>query len=294
MTVLSPAPLMALAPRDLVSAWLLGFQSHNTRDAYRRDVESFTGFLEASGIFDSLDATRTLVDGWARTLEQRCRPASVARKLASLASFYQFAEDEGLIERSPVAGVRRPRVCSAPSTGLDREQLRMFVAAARASTARDTALALLLACNGLRVSEALGADVGHLSSERGHRTLHISRKGGATATVPLAPSTADAVDGYLAGREDGPLFVTSTGERLDRFQAARVVARIARLAGITKTVSPHTLRHGFVAAALDTGASLRDVQLAAGHQDPKTTTLYDQARANLDSHPTYAVTAAIA
>jgi integrase len=148
--------------------------------------------------------------------------------------------------------------------------------------------------NGLRVSEAAGADIEQLGLERGHRTLVITRKGGKIVTIPLAPRTARAIDLAVGERTEGPLFVTADGRRLDRHGAARIVSRVTRRAGIAKHVSPHTLRHAFITAALDVGVPLRDVQEAASHADPRTTMRYDRARTSLDRHATYIVAAFIA
>lgn len=144
----------------------------------------------------------------------------------------------------------------------------------------------LLALNGLRVSEATGADIEHLGLERGHPTLVITRKGGRVVTIALAPCTARAIDLAIGERVQGPLFVTAEGKRLDRHGAARVVRRVTRRAGIAKQVSPHTLRHAFIAAALDAGVPLRDVQEAASHADPRTTMRYDRARTSSTGTPT--------
>jgi hypothetical protein len=86
-------------------------------------------------------------------------------------------------------------------------------------------------------------------------------------TIPLAPRTARAID----ERTSGPLFLAGDGRRLDRHGAARIVRRVTRCAGIAKHVSPHTLRHAFITAALDAGVPLRDVREAASHADPRTT-----------------------
>ena len=96
-------------------------------------------------------------------------------------------------------------------------------------------------------------------------------------TVPLAPRTARAID-------------LAVGERT----AGRIIRTTARRAEITKNVTPHTLRHAFITAALDAGVSLRDVQEAASHADPRTTMRYDRARASLDRHATYIVAAYVA
>jgi integrase len=157
-----------------------------------------------------------------------------------------------------------------------------------------TALLSLLALNGLRISEALGADIERLGLERGHRTLTILRKGGKIATIPLAPRTAGAVDLAVGERSEGPVFLARDGAQLDRHAASRIVRRIARRAGICKLIGPHTLHHAIITAALDAGVARRDVQEAASHADPRTTMRYDRARVSLDRHATYIVSTFIA
>jgi integrase len=154
---------------------------------------------------------------------------------------------------------------------LDRNELGAMLVAAGLSPPPEHALLSLLALNGLRVSEATGADIEQLGLERGHRTLTITRKGGKVVTIPLAPRTARAIDLAIGERTGGPVFLAADGRRLDRHGAGRIVRKIARRAGITKAVTPHTLRHAFITAALDAGVPLRDVQEAASHADPRTT-----------------------
>jgi site-specific recombinase XerD len=243
---------------------------------------------------DPLAASRAHVDTWARSLAEidGRTPATVARKLSTVSGFYRYALNEDVVGRNPVTAVRRPKVGSdTQSTGLDRDELASLIAAARNDGPRTHALVLLLAMNGLRISEALEADASDLDTERGHRVLRITRKGGRRATVPLAPRTSEAIDTYLDGRTSGPLFATSTGARLDQPAVWRTLRRLAAVAVPAKAASlhPHDLRHAFVTLSLDAGASLRDVQDAAGHADPRTTRRYDRARYNLDRHPTYAL-----
>ena len=177
---------------------------------------------------------------------------------------------------------------------LDRNELGALLVAAGLGSPPEHALISLLALNGLRVSEATGADIEHLGLERGHRTLTITRKGGKVVTIPLAPRTARAVDLAIGERTEGPVFLAGDGRRLDRHGAGRIVRKVARRAGIGKTVTPHTLRHAFITAALDAGVPLRDVQEAASHADPRTTMRYDRARGSLDRHATYIVAAYVA
>jgi integrase/recombinase XerD len=176
------------------------------------------------------------------------------------------------------------------ATGLDRNEVGALLVAAGLGSPAGHALISLLALNGLRVSEATGADIESLGTERGHRTLAITRKGGKKAVIPLAPRTARAVDLAIAERCAGPIFTTTAGERLDRHGAGRVVRR----AGLAKKIGPHTLRHAFITAALDAGVPLRDVQEAASHADPRTTMRYDRARVSPDRHATCIVAAYIA
>ena len=200
--------------------------------------------------------------------------------------FYRYAVEEELLDHSPAAHVRRPR--------LDRNELGALLVAAGLGPPAEHALLSLLALNGLRVSEATGADIQALGVERGHRTLVITRKGGKVVTIPLAPRTARAIDLAIGERSEGPVLLAPDGRRLDRHGAARIVHRIARRAGIAKPIGPHTLTHGFITAALDADVPLRDVQEAASHADPRTTMRYDRARISLDRHATYIVAAFIA
>ena len=266
-----------------------------TRDAYALDLRQFTTWC-AEMHLRLLEAKRMHIEAFARELEARGRSrATIARRLCTVACFYRYAEQEGLIEHSPAVHVRRPRLdYESHAVGLDRNELGAMLVAAGLAGARDHALIALLAMNGLRVSEAIGADIEQLGLERGHRTLTVVRKGGKTVTMPMAPRTARTVDLAIGERLDGPILLGNDGERLDRHAAARIVRRVAKAAGINKRVGPHTLRHGFITAALDAGVPLRDVQEAASHADPRTTMRYDRARVSLDRHATYIVSTFIA
>lgn len=279
---------------DLAAAFLLGY-GPGTRASYGHDLRKWGAWLASHGLAP-LDAHRAHVEMWARQMEtEGLAPATIARRLSAIAGFYEYAVDEGLIVRSPVARVRRPRVSDeSPRLGLDREQMAAFLAAAEEAGPRAYALSCLLALNGLRISETLALDVDDLGEERGHRTIRLVRKGGKRHTAPIAPRTAEAIEALLDGREEGPIFQTRTGRRLDRHAAQKIVRRIARDAGIKIPISPHSLRHSFVTAALDAGVPLRGVQDAAGHADPRTTRRYDRGRYSLDRHATYAVAAAVA
>jgi integrase/recombinase XerD len=229
-------------------------------------------------------------------LEERGRArATVTRRPCTVAGFYRYVEEEGLLAVSPAVHVRRPRLdYESHAIGLDRNEVGALLVAAGMGPAIEHALVSVLALNGLRVSEATGANIEALGLERGHRTLTVVRKGGKIVTIPLAPRTARAIDLAIDERSEGPIVTGADGKRLDRHGAARIVRRVARRAGITKAIGPHTLRHAFITAALDAGVPLRDGQEAASHADPRTTMRYDRARVSLDRHATYIVSTFIA
>lgn len=277
-----------------IAGFLAGYGTA-TRSSYATDLRIYAQWCAEFGL-RLFEVQRSHLELFARSMEARGLMAStVARRLSTLASFYRYCEQEGHVERSPAAHLRRPKVDGESRTlGLDRNELSAFMVQAGIGTQRDHALASLLGLNGLRVSEALNADIDDLGFERGHHVLQIIRKGGKRATVPLAPRTARAVQLYIDGRTAGPIFLGEHGQRMDRHAADRTVKRLARRAGINKRISPHSLRHSFITAALDAGVALRDVQDAASHADPRTTMRYDRARHSLDRHATYVVAAFIA
>src|SRR3954467_7337684 len=169
--------------------------------------------------------------------------------------------------------VRRPKISEESQTlGLDRMELGAFIAQGAAAGAVDHALACLLGLLGLRVGEACGIDIEDLGFQRGHRTVTVLGKGSKLAVIPLPPRVARAVDHAAGDRPGGPLLLSRSGRRLDRHGATRIVRRLARPAGIPKHISPPPLPPTFTPAALDPGAPPRDVQIAARHADPRTTT----------------------
>jgi site-specific recombinase XerD len=301
MTATIPSTALATIQPDFTGAerlalagFLAGYRGL-TREAYTLDLRQFTAWCRARSL-PLFAVRRADIERFARDLEARGRArAAVTRRLCTIAVFYKYAVEEELLEHSPAAHVRRPRLdYVSHATALDRNELGALLAAAGLGPPAEHALISLLALNGLRVSEATDADIEHLGLERGHRTLVITRKGGKVVTIPLAPRTARAIDLAIGERAEGPLFVAADGRRLDRHGAGRIVCKVARRAGIAKTVTPHTLRHAFITAALDAGVPLRDVQEAASHADPRTTMRYDRARGSLDRHATYIVAAYIA
>ena len=249
-------PAFTDAERLALAGFLAGYRGL-TREACTLDLRQFTSWCRIRWL--SLFAVRRAgIETFARELEARGRArATVTRRLCAIAGSLQVRRRR----RAPGALARRARPPSPAGLRVARhrpgpQRARRAPVAAGLGPPGEHALISLLALNGLRVPEATGADIEQLGPERGHRTLVITRKGGKVVTIPLAPRTARAIDLAIGERTEGPLFVTADGRRLDRHGAARVVRRVSSRAGISKHVSPRTLRHAFITAALDAGVPL--------------------------------------
>jgi integrase/recombinase XerD len=277
----------------LAAAAFLARYRGRTLDAYRHDLRGFFQWANDLGL-DVLSATRPHIELYRVAMEERGLAAStIDRRLSTVCGYYRFAHIDGRIGSNPAQYVRRPKVPPSTARGLDRGELGTFLFTAERFDCAHAALAVLLGLNGLRVSEACGTNVEDLGFERGHRTLRIVGKGNKPALIPLVPRTARTIDLAIGELHEGPILRRHDGERLDRRTAHRWVRSIARRAGLG-AVHPHMLRAAFIMAALDAGVPLRDVQIAARHADPRTTTIYDHRRENFDRHAAYVVVAFVA
>jgi integrase/recombinase XerD len=299
---------------DVAHAWLLGYGG-STRATYADVLQAWGRWLREVGVDDPLTAHRSHVDLWVRWMGESAglAPATIVKRLAALSGYYRYALDEELIDRSPLTNVRRPRFNSPQKLGLSIDEWQAIRAAAletvaqaevrlaekssgqnrqrRDAAVRDHALLCLLFATGLRISEPLGADVADLSGELGMRTLRVTVKGGDELRVMVNRPASDALDSMLSGRDAGPLFLTSTGGRMDRFAAVKMIRRLAKAGGIDRPIGPHTFRHTFGRRARERGCDLRYVQAAMGHKDPATTARYDQGADDLRQHPGHALAA---
>jgi site-specific recombinase XerD len=293
---LTANPLAAAAPADpleeahVAAAAFLTRYHGRTLDAYRHDLQVFFQWAIDVGL-DVLTATRPQIELYVRALEERgLAPATIDRRLSTVCGFYRFAHIDGRIGSNPAQYVRRPKVHPSQARGLDRFELGRFLFAAELFDRAHAALAVLLGLNGLRVSEACSAKIEDLAFERGHRTLRIVGKGNKPAVIPIVPRTARTLDLAVGERKSGPILVRRDGQVLDRRTAHRWVRSVGKRAGLG-FVHPHMLRSAFIMAALDAGVPLREVQIAARHADPRTTTVYDHRRQDFDKHAAYVVVA---
>lgn len=148
----------------------------------------------------------------------------------------------------------------------------------------------------LRASEAANVRVeDYRETVRGHRVLHLVGKGNKPATMPLTIPVLRALEAARGEREQGPLILRPlSANPVNRNDVHRMVRRIAKDAGLTKNIHPHSLRHAAITNALDAGVPLRDAQILARHADPRTTEHYDRNRHSLDRHGVHILTAYVA
>jgi integrase/recombinase XerD len=264
----------------LWAAWLSeGDYTQQTMEGYAREAAEWLGWLGPDR--DLHDVTRADVLRWMASLRAKRRaPATVARKVSAVLSYYSWAEDNGLIEVVP-RPKKMPKVKTDPvrRLGLPLEQVGALVGASEPGLER--ALVTLLAFTGVRVSEAVGLDVGDVRWVQGHRVLYVLGKGGKPRTPPLTDRAWRPMQEYLGERTAGALLLGVRGERLTRRQAWRIVSRLGQRCGIR--VHPHLFRHSAaVLMAKHDGASMKQVSVALGHKDIKTTAIYLEGMAALD------------
>jgi site-specific recombinase XerD len=247
---------------------------------------------------DPLSLGRAEIERYVRWLQEvrRHQPSTVSRRLWVVVGFYRVCIIDQILVHSPAGYVRRPPMpTDSPTLGLGHLQFEALLTTARLSANNDFALIAMLGLLGLRIFEACGANIADLGEEHGHRVLKVRGKGDKTVLIPLPPAVARAIECAVEGREQGPILRNLHGRRMDRHAATRRLQRLSATAGIRMPrMHPHMLRHTFVTTMLDAGVSLRDVQIAARHADPRTTMRYDRARRNLDRHPNYILAAYMA
>ena len=260
----------------------------NTLSSYRRDLARYDEFLASLGI-DELDAiTEATVAAFLVGLREGSEghpplsATSAARTVVAVRGFHKFAVSDGLATADPAAAVKPPTPAKRLPKALPLSDVEAILEAAGAPQTvlalRDRALLEVLYGTGARISEAVGLDVDDLDTVDG--TVLLRGKGGKERLVPVGGYARDAVAAYLTrarlelGAGGPAMFLNSRGGRLSRQSAWTVLVRAAERAGVSASVSPHTLRHSFATHLLDGGADVRVVQELLGHASVTTTQVY--------------------
>lgn len=208
--------------------------------------------------------------------------STIARKLATLRSFYKFLVRCEIIEASPVSVIRTPRQDKRLPKCLDIEQVDALLSAPDTSTllgARDKAILETIYSGGLRIGELVSLNIEDL--DEFSEALRIRGKGKKERLTPLGSKAIDAIDAYMQMRRNvfeapkrGPLFVNKFGNRISARSVRRKFDTYHQMAGIPTHISPHVLRHSFATHMLNAGADLRSVQEMLGHESLSTTQIY--------------------
>ena len=265
----------------------------NTLTSYRRDLRRYQEYLAEAGIEDLRSISEATVSGFLVRLREGgdahppLSPTSAARTVVAVRGFHRFAVRDGLTDLDPAGAVKPPTPAKRLPKALPLADVEAILEASGAAgttlALRDRALLEVLYGTGARISEAVGLDVDDLDPVDG--VVLLRGKGGKERLVPVGSYAREAVDAYLVrGRPElvsaaargtgGALFLNARGGRLSRQSAWAVLVRAAERAGVTRDVSPHTLRHSFATHLLDGGADVRVVQELLGHASVTTTQVY--------------------
>jgi integrase/recombinase XerC len=240
--------------------------------------------------------------------EQNYSPATMARKIATLRSFYKWAHRNGFASSNPMTLIRTPRQSKRLPKAITVDQVERLLSAPSENDVlgrRDRAMLETLYSTGIRVSELVGLNHDDLDME--HEAMHVRGKGRKERIVPLGSHALGAIRRYIemmandskfapiwAQRKEGvsiPLFLNKHGKRLSSRSVRRKLDKYLRGVGLDPSISPHTLRHSFATHLLENGADLRSVQELLGHQSLSTTQVYTHLstsrveEAYKDAHP---------
>ncbi|MFC6162581.1 site-specific tyrosine recombinase XerD [Kribbella jiaozuonensis] len=266
----------------------------NTLASYRRDLRRYDGYLASAGVDDLGRITEAVVSDFLMRLREGdadhppLTASSAGRTVVAVRGFHKFCVREGLAAVDPAAAVKPPVPPQRLPKALSVDEVTRILTAAAGAEAepavlatRDAALLEFLYGTGARISEAVGLDVDDIDLDAG--AVLLRGKGSKERVVPVGSYARDALSAYQVrgrpdlvsrGRGTHALFLNARGGRLSRQSAWTVLRRAAQRAGISKEISPHTLRHSYATHLLDGGADVRVVQELLGHASVTTTQVY--------------------
>lgn len=263
--------------------WMERGLAKHTLAAYGSDLRSVSAWLAKRGSGLTHAARGELLAYLAERVQQGFQPRSAARLLSSLRRFYQYMVREGRLQEDPSALIDSPRLGRNLPDTLTESDVEALLQVPRSEDAlglRDRAMLELLYACGLRVSELVLLRMDQINVRRG--VVQVSGKGGKERLIPMGEESVAWVERYMTqarpelaqGATPAELFITRRGAHMTRQAFWYVIKRYARQAGISKPLSPHTLRHAFATHLLNHGADLRSLQLLLGHSSLSTTQIY--------------------
>ncbi len=259
--------------------------SNNTLTSYSNDINAFFRFISSEeGIKSINDITPSLISKWINKIRlEGLSNRTVARRISSIKGFFDFLESYGLLSSSPASNLTTPKLGLTLPHALSEEEVLRLIESPDIKTAlglRDRAIMEFAYATGVRASELCNLPVSAIDFNLGF--TRIKGKGQKERIVPIGSAALDFVGQYIKEarpcltrrRISSRLFLSQKGGSITRQRFWQILKKYASVAGITKDISPHTLRHSFATHLLKGGADLRTVQLLLGHQNIATTQIY--------------------
>lgn len=264
--------------------------SKETIIAYESDNMKYLGFLKKTMITDLKDVKQKNISQYIHSLyDKNYSTATIARMFSSIRSFHQFLYSEDILDENPALTILNPKVSKKLPEILEETEISLIINSVHESFPfffRDRAIIETLYSCGLRVSELCELSISNIFLD--DDLIRIFGKGSKERLIPISQRAKNLINKYiihnrpklLKGKSIDYLFLSKNGKILTRSMINKILKKYADLAGVTKKVSPHTLRHSFATHLLDGGADLRFVQALLGHSDISTTQIYT----HLDKH----------
>lgn len=259
--------------------------SKNTIASYERDLLSYIDFIDKNyTIKDYRKIDKDHIQNFTRSLSRKkLSNASITRKLSSIRSFHKYLLSENIVHKDVSKKVKKPKTIKTLPSVLNTHEIDQIIQLTYQNndplSLRNQALIELAYGSGLRVSELMSLRISDLHIN--HGLVNIIGKGNKERIIPLNENTVLALQKYiiearpkLKPKKADILFVNKFGEPLSRVGFFKIIKKLVETVGISKSVSPHTLRHSYATHLLENGASLRTVQDLLGHEDILTTENY--------------------
>lgn len=257
--------------------------SDNTLASYNNDVMKYLGYIADRNITLRETSPEILHSFLADLHDIGISPATQARIISGLKSFFKFLKMENYIEENPTLLLQAPRLGRHLPDVLSIEEIDEMISCINMSSAegqRNRAIIETLYGSGLRVSELVNLDMAHVYLDEQY--LIVRGKGSKERMVPMSEIAVREIRAYLPERatldikpgEENILFLNRRGKRLTRVMIFYIIKNLCELAGVRKTISPHSLRHSFASHLLEGGANLRAIQQMLGHESISTTEIY--------------------
>ncbi|CAG0939435.1 partial Tyrosine recombinase XerD, partial [Gallionellaceae bacterium] len=267
------------------TVWLEDGLSRNTLESYRRDLSKFSSWLEKQRGASLLETSHADIQGFLAHLvtEQKSKATSTSRAISSLKRLFRYLLRQNKVSADPTLQIATPKLPRSLPKSLTEQDVELLLNAPDVQAPlgmRDRTMLEVLYATGLRVSELVGLSVAQVSLDMG--VVRVMGKGSKERLVPLGEEALDWLRRYLkearplllTGKVSDALFVTQRAEAMTRQMFWYLIKKHARHGGLSRPLSPHTLRHAFATHLLNHGADLRVVQMLLGHADISTTQIY--------------------